>query len=159
ELAACRAIVFAHGADGRRAQNPLPGFPLQTLVLNLTNQCNLSCEYCYEYGADKVATPEGKPKFMDFETAKASVDLLLSQVMGRNVGITFFGGETLMNFPLLQQVVAYANERMAGQPGSIHYSLTTNATLLTPRIIDFLCENRIGVTVSMDGPKETHDKL
>ena len=83
---------------------------LQTLVLNLTNQCNLSCQYCYEYGEDKVATPEGKPKFMDFETAKSSVDFLLEQSAGRrHVHITFFGGETLMNFPLLKQVVGYAH--------------------------------------------------
>ena len=50
-------------------QIPRADFPLQTLVLNLTNQCNLSCQYCYEYGEDKVATPDGKPKFMDLETA------------------------------------------------------------------------------------------
>ena len=128
--------------------------------MNLTNQCNLSCQYCYEFGADKVATPEGKPKFMDLETAKASVDFLLAQSAGRrSVHITFFGGETLMNFPLLKQVVAYANERAAAQGRHIDFSLTTNATLLTPAIIEFLSENRIGVTVSMDGPKEMHDQL
>ena len=70
-------------------------FPIQTLVMNLTNQCNLSCQYCYEFGADKVATPEGKPKFMDVETAKASVDFLLGQSGDRrSIHITFFGGET-----------------------------------------------------------------
>jgi uncharacterized protein len=135
-------------------------FPLQTLVLNLTNQCNLSCQYCYEFGDDKVATPEGKPKFMDYETAQASVDFLLEQSAGRRtVHITFFGGETLMNFPLLKKVVTYAHDRAAGQGRSIDFSLTTNATLLTPAIIEFLSENRIGVTVSMDGPPELHDKL
>jgi uncharacterized protein len=135
-------------------------FPLQTLVLNLTNQCNLSCQYCYEFGADKVATPDGKPKFMDFETAQASVDFLLRQSAGRRaVHITFFGGETLMNFPLLKEVVGYANERAAAQGRSIDFSLTTNATLLTPVIIEFLSENRIGVTVSMDGPADLHDQL
>ncbi len=135
-------------------------FPIQTLVMNLTNQCNLSCQYCYEFGADKVATPEGKPKFMDLETAKASVDFLLAQSEGRrSIHITFFGGETLMNFPLLKQVVAYANERAAGESRHIDFSLTTNATLLTPAIIEFLSENGIGVTVSMDGPKEMHDRL
>lgn len=135
-------------------------FPLQTLVMNLTNQCNLSCQYCYEFGADKVATPEGKPKFMDLETAKASVGFLLEQSGGRrSVHITFFGGETLMNFPLLKSVVSYANEKAAARGLSIDFSLTTNATLLTPAIIEFLSENRIGVTVSMDGPKEMHDKL
>ncbi|PYS00034.1 MAG: quinohemoprotein amine dehydrogenase maturation protein [Acidobacteria bacterium] len=135
-------------------------FPLQTLVLNLTNQCNLSCQYCYEFGSDKVATPNGKPKFMDFETAKTSVDFLLDQSAGRrSVHITFFGGETLMNFPLLKQVVTYARDRAAGQGRSIDFSMTTNATLLTPATIEFLSENRIGVTVSMDGPADLHDKL
>ena len=159
ELYRSRALV-----SGEMAAEPVPNppadFPLQTLVLNLTNQCNLSCQYCYEFGADKVATPEGKPKFMDFETAKASVDLLLQQSAGRrSVHITFFGGETLMNFPLLQKVVGYANEQAAAQARGVDFSLTTNATLLTPAIIRFLSENRIGVTVSMDGPKEMHDQL
>ncbi|HTR37063.1 MAG TPA: quinohemoprotein amine dehydrogenase maturation protein [Bryobacteraceae bacterium] len=135
-------------------------FPIQTLVMNLTNQCNLSCQYCYEFGADKLATPEGKPKFMDVETAKTSVDFLLEQSAGRrSIHITFFGGETLMNFPLLKQVVTYANQKAEEQGRHIDFSLTTNATLLTPAIIQFLSENHIGVTVSMDGPKEMHDQL
>ena len=140
---------------------PLPDvFPIQTLVMNLTNQCNLSCQYCYEFGADKVATPEGKPKFMDVETAKTSVDFLLAESGDRrSIHITFFGGETLMNFPLLKEVVAYANQRAGEQGRHIDFSLTTNATLLTPAIIEFLSENHIGVTVSMDGPKEMHDHL
>ena len=151
-----RAVVdSAYSCDDAPAD-----FPLQTLVLNLTNQCNLSCQYCYEFGADKVATPSGKPKFMDFETAKASIDFLLNQSSGRRgVHITFFGGETLMNFPVLKQVVTYAKDRSTGEGRSIDFSLTTNATLLTPAIIEFLSENRIGVTVSMDGPADLHDKL
>jgi uncharacterized protein len=64
-----------------------------------------------------------------------------------------------MNFPLLKKVVTYAHERASAQGRSIDFSLTTNATLLTPAIIEFLSENRIGVTVSMDGPPELHDKL
>jgi uncharacterized protein len=159
ELYQARILVHGHVAPPR-PENPPADFPLQTLVLNLTNQCNLSCQYCYEFGNDKVATPEGKPKFMDLDTARASVDFLLGQAAGRGtVHITFFGGETLMNFPLLKQVVVYANEKAAAQGRTIDFSLTTNATLLTPAIIEFLSENRIGVTVSMDGPAELHDKL
>lgn len=156
-----RARVIVAGDYVKEPLDPPPAdFPLQSLVMNLTNQCNLSCTYCYEFGEDKVATPEGKQKFMDLETAKASVDFLLSQSTGRNtVHITFFGGETLMNFPLLKQVVTYANERAAEQGRGIDFSLTTNATLLTPTIIEFLSENKIGVTVSMDGPADLHDKL
>src|SRR5580658_10412878 len=153
-------VIVTGTAVADPVQTPPADFPLQTLVLNLTNQCNLSCQYCYEFGADKVATPEGKPKFMDFETAKASVDFLLQQSAGRRqIHVTCFGGETLMNFPLLKQVVTYANQQAADNGRQIDFSLTTNATLLTPTIIEFLSANRIGVTVSMDGTKEMHDKL
>ena len=74
---ALAGVIVTNRSVPEPVQTPPADFPLQTLVLNLTNQCNLSCQYCYEFGADKVATPEGKPKFMDFETAKASVDFLL----------------------------------------------------------------------------------
>lgn len=159
ELRQARAIVDRDVAPEPVESAPA-NFPLQTLVLNLTNQCNLSCQYCYEFGADKVATPEGKPKFMDFDTARAAVDFFLAQSAGRRTAhITFFGGETLMNFPLLKRVVEYANAQAASRGVSIDFSLTTNATLLTPAIIEFLSEHRIGVTVSMDGPAELHDKL
>ncbi|MEQ1947684.1 MAG: quinohemoprotein amine dehydrogenase maturation protein [Bryobacteraceae bacterium] len=159
ELLGSRTLLAA-GFKPEAVQEAPAVFPMQTLVMNLTNQCNLSCQYCYEFGADKVATPDGKPKFMEMDTAKASVDFLMEQSAGRRtVHITFFGGETLMNFPLLREVVGYANQRAAEFGKSIDYSLTTNATLITPQIIEFLSENRIGVTVSMDGPKELHDKL
>lgn len=159
EMCWSRVLVTAERSfEG--AENPPVDFPLQTLVLNLTNQCNLSCQYCYEYGADKIATPDGKPKFMDFETAKSSVDFLAQQSAARrHAHITFFGGETLMNFPLLQRVVHYAKGRFSEQARAIDFSLTTNATLLTPAIIKFLSDESIGVTVSMDGPKDMHDRL
>jgi uncharacterized protein len=159
ELREVKAIRNAQKVYAK--SEPLPeSFPLQTIVLNVTNQCNLSCQYCYEFGEDKVATPEGKPKFMAWETAKSSVDYLFAESQGRkSVHITFFGGETLMNFPLLKQVVAYARDRALELKVNIDFSLTTNATLLSPTIIEYLAENAIGVTVSMDGPKEMQDKF
>jgi uncharacterized protein len=159
ELREVKAI--RNGQKEYAKSEPLPeSFPLQTIVLNVTNQCNLSCQYCYEFGEDKVATPEGKPKFMAWETAKSSVDYLFAEAQGRkSVHITFFGGETLMNFPLLKQVVAYARTRAQELKVNIDFSLTTNATLLSPTIIEYLAENAIGVTVSMDGPKEMQDKF
>jgi len=159
ELCQVRAITDAPGVKETPQQLP-EQFPLQTLVLNLTNQCNLSCQYCYEFGEDKIATPEGKKKFMDWETAKMSVDFLFAHSQGRRtVHITFFGGETLMNFPLLRSVVDYSRTRAEERGVSIDFSLTTNATLLTPAIIDYLAENRVGVTVSLDGPREMNDKF
>jgi uncharacterized protein len=154
DLIDSRMLVTSEGNVS--GHQPVPEhFPLQSMVMNLTNQCNLSCKYCYEFGEDKLATPEGKPKFMDWDTAKGSVDYFFKDSGDRStVHITFFGGETLMNFPLLKRVVEYARTRAAEDGRSIDFSLTTNATLLSPAIIDFLAANEIGVTVSIDGPPE-----
>jgi uncharacterized protein len=159
ELFQLRAIRDDKGFENI-VQEPPADFPLQTVVMNVTNQCNLSCQYCYEFGEDKVATPDGKAKFMELQTAKETVDYLIRESRDRKkVHITFFGGETLMNFQLLKKVVAYAREECAKQGKTIDFSLTTNATLLSPAIIEFLAENAVGVTVSIDGPKTTNDQF
>jgi uncharacterized protein len=131
-------------------------------VLNVTNQCNLSCEYCYEYGEDKIVdTENGKqPKFMSEQTARESVDFMLKESGDNTVAhVTFFGGETLLNFPVLQKTIAYARQRGAELGKQVDFSLTTNGTLLKPDIIEFLAENHVGVTISIDGPKEVQDKF
>src|SRR4029453_13132668 len=77
--------------------------PLQTLVLNVTSKCNLSCGYCYEYGEDKIVEASTKPRFMNEETAKQSVDFMFKESEDSpTVNLTFFGGETLLNFKMLQ---------------------------------------------------------
>src|SRR5437773_5350989 len=73
--------------------------------------------------------------------------------------ITFFGGETLLNFPVLKKTIAYARQRGAELGKNVDFSLTTNGTLLKPEIIEFLAENRVGVTISIDGPREMQDKF
>jgi uncharacterized protein len=154
-------------AIGERVPEPpprklLPMIPLSTMVLNVTNKCNLACTYCYEYGEDKIVDTENgkKPKFMSEATARDSVDFMLRE-SGNNphAHLTFFGGETLLNFPVLQTTVAYARTRAAEMGKSVDFSLTTNATLLRPEIIEFLVENQVGVTVSIDGPKEMQDRF
>lgn len=159
ELRQARLIEYGDAVAFPPPEAPPADFPLQALVLNVTNQCNLACTYCYEFGADKIATPAGKPKYMTLKTARASVDLLVSEAASRPaVHITFFGGETLMNFKLLKDIVDYADAATRAAGKVITYSLTTNATLLTPPIVDFLSEHRIGVTVSMDGPPDIQDR-
>jgi uncharacterized protein len=141
---------------------PLRPVPLQTLVVNVTNQCNLSCTYCYEYGEDKIVDTENgrQPKFMSEETARASVDFMLRESRdNRKAHMTFFGGETLMNFPVLKSTMEYARRRAAEEGKEVDFSLTTNATLLRPDVIEFLADNRVGVTISIDGPEEIQDKF
>jgi uncharacterized protein len=141
---------------------PLTPVPLQTLVVNVTNQCNLACTYCYEYGEDKIVDTENgqQPKFMSEQTARESVEFMLRESKDNPTAhMTFFGGETLMNFPVLQSTVAYARRRAAEVGKQVDFSLTTNATLLRPDVIDFLADNRIGVTISIDGPEDLQDKF
>jgi len=139
---------------------PLTPVPLSTMVLNVTNQCNLSCTYCYEYGEDKIVqTDNGKqPKMMTEQTARESVDFLLRE-SGRDAHMTFFGGETLLNFRVLKTTVAYATEQAAALGKTIDFSMTTNATLLSAEVIDFLAEHKFGVTISMDGPPDLQNKF
>jgi len=139
---------------------PEQTFPLQRIVLNVTNQCNLACGYCYEYSADKITNTEGKPKHMSSETAEASIDLLIRESAARpSIHVTFFGGETLLNYPLLRSTVQYAKEKAAAAGKRVEFSLTTNATLLNEQVIDFLAEHRVGVTVSIDGDRELNDRM
>jgi uncharacterized protein len=161
ELLEVRAIGYEHQpADAAPRVLPMMPFPLNTMVLNVTNQCNLACTYCYEYGEDKIVdTAHGKQaKFMSERTARESVDFLLRE-SGQVAHMTFFGGETLLNFGVLQSTIVYARSRAAEVGKEIDFSLTTNATLLRPDIIEFLAENRVGVTISIDGPREMQDKF
>jgi len=154
-----RTLEVLQPAGRLRPINPaathVSAYPLSTLVLNVNTGCNLSCTYCYK---EDLAKPAQGHK-MDFVTAARSVDLLLRAGAARErLNIVFFGGEPLTNVPLIQQVTAYA-EAQAGRAGkAIDFSLTTNATLLTPALIEYFDAHRFGISVSMDGPKELHDR-
>jgi uncharacterized protein len=163
ELLQVRAVGYQHQPEDTPPRVlPMMPFPLSTMVLNVTNQCNLACTYCYEYGEDKIVDTEHgrQSKFMTERTARESVEFLLRESGASRVAhLTFFGGETLLNFPVLQSTIAYARQRACELDKTIDFSLTTNATLLRPEIVDFLVENDVGVTISIDGPRELQDKF
>jgi len=162
ELLKVRAVSIAATPAPRTSPRilPLTPIPLSTMVLNVTSQCNLSCAYCYEYGEDKIVeTANGRqPKWMSEDTARESIDFLLRE-SGSSAHLTFFGGETLLNFKVLRTAVPYAKAQAAALGKQIDFSLTTNATLLTDEMIEFLAEHRFGVTISIDGPKDLQNKF
>jgi uncharacterized protein len=161
ELLGMRAIYTVAAPPPKPvAEKPKRRIPLQTLVLNVTSKCNLSCGYCYEYGEDRIVESITKPRFMNDTVARQSVDFLFAEsAESPTVNLTFFGGETLMNFKVLQSALAYARERAGTLGKTVNASLTTNATLLREEVIDWIEENDVGVTVSIDGDRERQDKF
>jgi uncharacterized protein len=169
ELAGARAILPVDPARPAEpppapAPNiiPLTPIPLSTLVVNVTNRCNLSCAYCYEYGEDKIAEPTagGMPKLMSEETARASVDFMIERAGSSPVvRLTFFGGETLLNWRVIRPTVEYAREQAQQAGKRVDFSLTTNATLLTREVSQWIADNGIGVTISVDGDKQFQDSM
>ncbi len=124
------------------------------LALFLTQSCNLACSYCYgdsgTYGGGGL---------MSSETGRAAVDwLLASSGDARELRIGFFGGEPLLNLPVLQEVVAYARGRTAACGKEVSFSITTNATLIDDDVAVYLAAERIRPLVSCDGPPEVHDR-
>jgi uncharacterized protein len=155
------AEVLKYGDEVREPPTvPQRTFPLQRIVLHVTNQCNLACTYCYEYSADKISETGGKPKYMEQQVAESAIDMLIRESAERpKIHVTFFGGETMLNFPLMRSSVEYAKKRSAEAGKHVDFSLTTNATLLSEEAIDFLASNRVGVTVSIDGDRELNDRM
>ncbi|HJU73388.1 MAG TPA: quinohemoprotein amine dehydrogenase maturation protein, partial [Gemmatimonadaceae bacterium] len=160
ELLAARAVRSVAAPVEKPTPRPLKKrIPLTTLVLNVTSKCNLACTYCYEYGEDRVVEPSTKPRFMTEETARQSVDFMFAEAGDqKTVHLTFFGGETLLNYKVLRSALAYARQRAAMLGKEVDVSLTTNATLLRDEIIDWIVDNDVGVTVSIDGDREQQNR-
>lgn len=129
-------------------------FPVKALVLNVASGCNLSCTYCYK--ADLTSMANGGN--MTLETAKEAIELFYSESPNRkDYTITFFGGEPLGNLPLIRQVIAYADDYFAQRGAEVKYTMTTNATLLTPAVVRELYDSRVDLTISIDGPEAIHN--
>jgi uncharacterized protein len=156
ELVACEVLRDASAAPPAwAARRRVTTFPLTTVVLNVATGCNLACGYCFKEDLTSVANS----RTMDFATAQAAIELLLRESPGRErYNVVFFGGEPLTQLPLLERVVAWGEERFAAAGARVDFSLTTNATLVTARIADWLDAHHVGVAVSIDGPRRVHDR-
>lgn len=129
--------------------------PLKTLVLTLTTGCNLGCSYCYR---EDLSAPKNA-LLMDYQTGTRSIDLLFEEASENDrVAVVFFGGEPLTRIAVIRDLVEYAEEKAAAAGKQVDFTLTTNATLLTDEIIDFLDAHRFGITVSIDGDAAQHDR-
>lgn len=134
---------------------PVQDPPLHAISLAIAQKCNLGCTYCYaqqgEFG--------GPARNMSREVARRSVELLVNGVApGSRVNIAFLGGEPLANREVLREATRHAAQLGDARGVHVGFSITTNGTLVTPDDGDFFEAHAFAVTVSLDGPREVHDR-
>jgi len=129
---------------------------LQQLILNVTEDCNMRCKYCKASGAYFYERPHS-PRYMTPNIAEKAIDFFITHSSkSQRRSISFFGGEPLLNFNLIKRSVEYAISQTGEK--NMHFSLTTNGTLLSDDIIDFLVRHNFSLYISLDGPKDIHNK-
>jgi len=129
--------------------------PLSTLVLEVAQDCNLRCTYCYADGGSYGAVP----CLLEPESARQAVRYLLDHSGDRDrVTLILFGGEPLLNMPAIKAAVSEGTSYARKLSKQIRFSLTTNGTLLDAEIVAFLHAHRVAVAVSLDGPRDIHDR-
>lgn len=129
--------------------------PIKAMCLHIAHDCNLRCEYCFASTGDFGV---GR-KLMSFETGKAAIDFLLEKSANReNLELDFFGGEPLMNFGVVKQIVEYARSREAEYNKRFRFTITTNGLLLDEDKMDFINKEMSNVVLSIDGRREVNDR-
>lgn len=129
---------------------------IKALCLNIAHDCNLRCKYCF---ADE-GEYKGKREIMSPEVAKKAIDFVIKHSGPRkNIEVDLFGGEPLMAFETVKQVVEYAKEIQKIHGKNIRFTMTTNATLLNDEIMKFIDENMGNIVLSIDGRKSVNDKV
>ncbi|MCP5049043.1 MAG: radical SAM protein, partial [bacterium] len=124
--------------------------------LEVTQDCNLRCGYCIYHDHFKGKRNYSRES-MSFDVAKKAIDFLKEHSFkSESVSMGFYGGEPLMRFPFIRDCVGYAKEIFNGK--SLSYHITTNGTLITANVADFLLSEGFSILVSLDGPEEIHNK-
>ena len=129
---------------------------VKALCLNVSHDCNLACKYCFagqgEYHGDRA--------LMSAEVGKQALDFLIANSGNRkNLEVDFFGGEPLMNFDVVKELVAYGREREKETGKNFRFTLTTNGVLLNDEVIEFANRELKNVVLSVDGRREVNDAM
>ena len=129
---------------------------LKALCLHIAHDCNMCCKYCFagkgEYSGDR--------SLMSFEVGKRALDFLIEQSGTRkNLEVDFFGGEPLLNFDVVKQLVAYARSIEKEKGKNFRFTLTTNGVLLNDEVMEWANKECYNVVLSLDGRKETNDRM
>ena len=143
---------FAHQAGSLKNR----GTVVKALCLHVAHTCNLNCSYCFA----SQGKYQGERALMSFDVGKRALDFLIENSGARvNLEVDFFGGEPLMNWGVVKDLVAYARAQEAPHNKNFRFTLTTNGMLIDEDVIDFANREMHNVVLSLDGRKEIHDRL
>ncbi len=129
---------------------------IKALCLHVAHTCNLNCSYCFA----SQGKYHGERALMSFEVGKRALDFLIENSGTRhNLEVDFFGGEPLMNWDVVKELVAYARVQEKIHNKNFRFTLTTNGVLVDDEVIDFCNKEMSNVVLSLDGRPEVHDRL
>lgn len=148
--------VLFSSDDYEKFADMMVSAPIKSMCLHVAHDCNLRCKYCFASTGD---FGEGR-KLLDADTGKKAIDFLLKHSKGRrNLELDFFGGEPLMNMPVIKEVVSYARSKEAEYNKKFRFTVTTNGILLNDEITDYLNKEMYNIVLSIDGRKEVNDRM
>ena len=129
---------------------------IKALCLHVAHTCNLNCEYCFA----SQGKYHGERALMSFEVGKRALDFLIENSgTRRNLEVDFFGGEPLMNWDVVKELVSYARVQEKIHNKNFRFTLTTNGMLIDDDVIEFSNREMSNVVLSLDGRKDVHDRL
>lgn len=130
------------------------GNVVKALCFHVAHSCNLNCSYCFA----SQGNYHGERALMSFEVGKRAIDFLVENSGTRkNLEVDFFGGEPLMNWQVVKDIVAYARQVEKEKNKNFRFTLTTNGVLIDDEVIEFANKEMSNVVLSLDGRKEIHD--
>lgn len=129
---------------------------VKALCLHIAHDCNLACRYCFAEEGEY----HGRRALMSFEVGKKALDFLIANSGNRiNLEVDFFGGEPLMNWNVVKELVEYGRSQEKEHNKKFRFTLTTNGVLLNDEIMDFCNKEMSNVVLSLDGRKEVNDRM
>lgn len=129
---------------------------VKALCLHIAHDCNLACQYCFAEEGEY----HGRRELMSFEVGRKALDFLIANSGNRrNLEVDFFGGEPLMNWQVVKDLVAYGRAQEALHNKKFRFTLTTNGVLLDDEVIGFCNREMANVVLSLDGRREVHDQM
>ena len=129
---------------------------VKALCLHIAHDCNLACRYCFAEEGEY----HGRRAIMSYEVGKKALDFLVANSGNRtNLEVDFFGGEPLMNWEVVKQLVAYGRSLEEEHHKKFRFTITTNGVLLNDEILEFVNKEMGNMVLSIDGRKDVHDRM